>query len=65
MLQGGFVCCLVWVRNRIGCELFLIFDYRQSIHGCMWFSVACVSCSLHFNDKCKFLSTHVMMYLCL
>lgn len=51
MLQCGFVCCPVWVCNSIGCELFLIFDYRQSIHSCMWFSVACVSCPFHFSDK--------------
>lgn len=47
------LCVSVWICGRIGCELFVIFDDRQSIHSCVWFSVPRASGSFHFTPKSK------------
>lgn len=47
------LCVSVWICGRIGCELFVIFDDRQSIHSCLWFSVPRASGSFHFTPKSK------------
>lgn len=41
----------------------MVFNYRQTIHSCMWFLVPCVSCSFHFSDKCKSLSTRPNVFV--